>query len=233
MGTLVDVGAGAKLRGLFQQLEERIPEEALRPTVMAMAEDAAKRAPNPQQEYQTMMYGGYNASDFNVSRNKLTDRIPGLQGAIMDADNRVRFYKANELYLKNFIPTSFGIDGLTAWVGDVLGLNAASAYTYVNYGSPILHASRSSGETFQHEVNYPFWEAWEHGGIFTIKPNNYGFPYYLKGFPYSHYLKPAEGVRALQMTKIIPALNMYGAVDTQVFVNKILVPNIRKIVRSI
>lgn len=218
MAVLVDAGAREKLNALFSKLEERIPEEALRPTAEAMAQDAAKRAPSPQKEYDTMMYGGWNASDFKISRSQFSSRIAGLQGAITDTDDRVRFYKANELYLKNYVPASFGVNGLNAWIGDIPGLNAASAYTYVNYYA-------RTGLTYQHEVNFPFWEAWENGGVFRISPHLYG--------KYPHYLKPIAGSLVLEMTKTIPATYMYGAVDREAFVNKVLIPNIRKIARSV
>lgn len=223
MAVLVDTGAREKLNALFRTLEERIPEEALRPTAQAMAKDAASRAPTPSQEFDTMMHGGYTAADFNV---KSTSKYYGLDSGIFDSDGRIRFYKPDSLYLKNFIPQSYGVSGLTAWIGLIPGLELASGYSYVN-----IHDRSGfrpgTGTTYEHHVTYPFWEAWEHGGVFTIRPRDYG-----NRFP--HYLKPAIGVGPiLQMTKVIPAKNMYGAVDSEVFVDKTLIPKIRKIVRSI
>lgn len=223
MGTLVDAGAREKLLSLFRTLEERLPEEALRPTAEAMAKDAASRAPSPSQEFKTMMYGGYTATDFGV---KSTSKYYGLDDGIFDADGRIRFYKPDSLYLKNYIPQSFGVSGLTAWIGFIPGLELASGYSYVNVHDRSGYRP-GSGQTYEHHTTFPFWEAWENGGIFTIQPRDYG-----NAFP--HFLKPTIGVGPiLQMTKVIPAKQMYGTVDPEVFVDTTLIPKIRKIVRSI
>lgn len=211
---LVDTGARSRLLGLFKQLEERIPDEALRPTVEAMAIDAAKRAPTPQQEYRTMMFGGYSTANFAV-----TPYVGGAQGfAITDTDNRVRFYKSAEMYLKSFVPTSFGVNGLHGWIGNIAALNAASAYSYVNY-------TVRNGQSYTHEVKHPFWLAWEYGGLFTVQPA------YQYNHPYP--LRPAANVKTFTMQKAIPALGMYRGVVVDAFVERILLPRIRRIARSI
>ncbi len=229
MAVLIDTGAREKLNALFVALEERLPSEGLRPLAAAMAKNAASRAPSPSQEFNTMMYGGYNASNFGV---KSTSKYYGLDDGIFDSDGRIRFYKPESLYLKNFIPQSYGVNGLTAWIGLIPGLELASGYSYVNtkYENLFGHQMRNTGITYEHHVTYPFWEAWENGGVFNIKPRDYGSPYG------SHYLKPTPSgwpTPILQMTKVIPAKHMYGAVDSQAFVNAILVPKIRKIIHSI
>ena len=211
---VIDTGGGDKLRRLFAILEERIPEEALRPTVKAIAADVASRAPSPSEELRVMMYGGYDTGAFQT-----IGHVAGQQGwAITDTDNRVRFYKSSELYLKNYIPTSFAVVGMTGYVGNREGLDRASAYTYVNYRT-------KDGQTFPHEVIYPFLRAWEIGGIFTIQPK------FQMNYPYP--LRPAANVKTFQMQKVIPAKGMYSSIDLQVFADDILKQKIKKIVRSI
>jgi hypothetical protein len=235
MAVLVDAGAREKLAAIFRTLEERIPEEALRPTAAMMAQDAASRAPSPSQEYNTMMYGGYTAADFNV---KNTSKYYGLDDGIFDSDGRIRFYKPDSLYLKNFIPQSYGVNGLNAWIGFIPGLELASGYSYVNVHDR-MGWRKGSGQTYEHHVTYPFWQAWEHGGIFTIRPREYENtdPHTHRDsgiMNHLHSLKPFPGnYTLLQMTKVIPAKQMYGAVDPEKFVDSTLIPKIRKIIRSI
>ncbi len=212
MATVIDrKTAEAKLQAMFNALETRIPEEALLPTLVAMAKDAASRAPTPSQEYNTMMYGGNDG----FKNSSPTDGF-----AITDEDNRVRFYKPSRLYLRNVIPTSYTYNGLMGHVGIVSQLNRASTYTYVNY--------TKSGGMMSHEVEsieYPFWRAWENGGRYTIEPK------YASKAKYP--LRPSVGVKIFRMTKVIPAKGMYRGLSTQRFVDKILIPKIRKIVKSI
>lgn len=220
MATLVDTGARAKLNRLFSTLQKRLPEEAIRPTVEAMAIDASKRAPTPDQEFQTMIYGGWSSGGFQVTSSDLgIHRRAARHAAITDTDGRVRFFKPAEMYLKNFIPTSFGVIGLRGWVGSVSGLDSASQYTYVNYRS-------RGGETFPHEVSRPFWRAWEIGGQFTISPRNFGGS---KRYP----LQPAPGVKTFQMTKTIPARYMYSSIDPAYWSEKVLKPRIKRVVSTI
>lgn len=227
MATLVDVGGGQKLRSLFAKLEERIPEEALRPTAMKIAMDVAKRAPTPDQEFQTMMYGGWNMTSFKVSASSRAGRFTHF-GAITDSDNRVRFYKPVEHYLQSYIPTSFGVQGLWAGIGYIPVLDQVSGYTYVNYAQ----FGPNAGNTYTHEVTYPFWQSWEYGGVFRITPHDYG-SHAIKGLAYSHYLKPLAGLNVLEMTKTIPAKFMFTGTDIGAFVDSTLIPGVKKIVKSL
>ena len=208
MATLVDTGARQKLQSLFAKLEERIPEEALRPAAMAAAKDVAKRAPTPDQEFQTMMYGGFNMSGAVKSTRGETD-----------ADGRLRFEKPRENYLKNYLPASFGVMGLRAGIGNIEELNEISAYMYVN--------ANKQG-TYEHFVTAPFWWAWEVGGVFTVRPVDYGNK---RGR--GHPLRPSSNTFTWEMTKSIPARYMFTGTDISAIVDTTLIPNVKKIVRSL
>lgn len=208
MATLVDVGGGQKLRSLFAKLEERIPEEALRPTAMKIAQDVAKRAPTPDQEFVTMMYGGFNMSGAATSKR-------GQE----DDDGRIRFEKPRENYLKNYLPASFGVSGLYAGIGDIEMLNQISAYMYVN---------KNRDGTHEHLVTEPFWYAWEFGGVFRVVPKDYG-PKRGRGHP----LLPTADSKTWEMIKTIPARFMFTGTDIGAFVDSTLIPGVKRIVKSL
>jgi hypothetical protein len=211
MSTLVDTGGRARLEALFSKLAERIPEEALRPAAMVLAAEIAARAPSPEQEFDTMMYGGFNLSGASTESK--------LPGAATGEDNRVRFIKPPENYLRNYLPTSFGVNGLYAGIGNLAMLDVISSYTYVN---------TSKGQTYEHVVTEPFWWAWEVGGIFTIRPHPYGNPRG-RGYP----LRPTADSFTWEMQKSIPAMGMFTGVDIAAVVDSTLIPSIKKIISSL
>jgi hypothetical protein len=204
MATLIDTGARAKLRNLFNALEERIPEEALRPMAMEVAKQVAARAPSPDQEFQTMMYGGSLMGD-----SKTSDR--GGE----ENDTRIRFIKPYENYLRNYLSASFGVHGLFVGIGNIEELNRISSYAYQNKGGQ------------RYTVDQPFWYAWEFGGVFTITPKFQ--PKHGRGYP----LKPTPDLSIWRMTKVIPARNMFTSINQLDVIDNILIPNIKKIIRSI
>ncbi len=220
MATLDDTGGNAKLMALFSALEARIPEEALAPAAVEVALAVAQRAPTPEQEFQTMMYGAGGAGSSS----------PGQA----DEDGRIRFRKPTADYLKNFLPTSFSVMGLWAGIGNIAMLNEISSYEYVNvlpdtrFGpGGVQRQNAPPRATFTHHVTDPFWWAWEMGGVFIVQPRQYEKAYG------KHQLQPVPGLKLPLMTKVIPALYMFTGTDIGAIVDAVLIPNVKKIVHSL
>jgi hypothetical protein len=209
---LVDTGAHRKIMEIFDAIKARAAEEALRPTAMEIAKEVASRAPTPTQEYLTMMYGGANPG---------TDGTPRSSGSSTeDSDNRIRFIKPDYHYLRNYLPGSFSVNGLTAGIGNVMELDEISSYSYVNY-------SKAKGY-MEHSVTLPFWRAWDVGGFFHVQPK-FEASTLGRGYP----LKPTPQSTTWSMVKLIPSTGMFQDVDLSIHVEKTLIPRINKIVQSV
>lgn len=209
--TFQDTGGRAKLERLFSQLRERIPEEVLRPSLAAIAEEVASRAPTPTQEHDVMMYGeeGYGSAATRQPRNSTA--------AVTAEDNRVRFIKPAENYLRNYLPASFGFNGLFGGVGDIDELNAISAYEYVN--------ADTKGNTWQHAVTQPFWWAWEVGGIFNVRPHGYSN----KRYP----LMPFPNTPAFEMIKMISPRYMFHGANVEGVLDSVFKTRLERLIQSL
>jgi hypothetical protein len=209
MASVRDTGAIAKLRRVLEAVHDAAPE-MLRDTGNAIAREASLRAPSPEEEYETMMYGAGNPYDISVVGSADSDLSQG--------DGRNRFIKEPEDYLQPFIAKNVEVDGLYVGVGDKEMLEVISHYRWRNLGG-------------EYESNEGFWREWEFGtaGTFTIRPRFIGS---LRGTSNRRYpLRPSLEVEKpplFEMTKTIPRKRMYGGVDLDTQVEKVLIPAIKK-----
>lgn len=209
MAELLDKsGAQAKLEALFKALQERLPEEVLTPMAQEVALDVAMRAPSPDTERNIMMFGAFGSTEVTSEG--------------VDSDGRERFIKPATNYLQPFIAHSFMVDGLRIGIGNVIGLDKASEYEYVNV---------VNGGRIHNTVTDPFWKAWELGGVFNIVPRfprSDGGMYPLRPEPFERGDTPI-----FQMTKAIPARFMFTGTDIDAFVDSTLIPGVKRIVKSL
>lgn len=207
---LVDTGGRAKLRKLFSELEERLPK-VLEQAGALIAKECGERAPSADEEFQTMMYGGNST-------------VGG------QSDGRARFIKPLEDYLSVFIPTSYRVDGLFLGIGNIADLDRISSYEYINLiGNAKEHIGVEASNEIEHVVTWPFWEAWENGGKFVVKPK---FPSQTKGRGYPLRPTDSRADNAWIMLKTIPAHGMYRSFNFEQALKDIIAPEIRAIISS-
>lgn len=211
MAVLIDTGARRKLENLFQVLQERIPSEVLEPAGMEISAQVAARAPSPESEFDTMMYGDGNTAISGV-----------LKMGDAEDDGRQRFVKPASHYLQPFLasPADMAVDGLTLGVGNIALLNEISKYQYVN--------AKGQVHTVGGENDFGFWLAWEYGGHFTITPR-FQSATGGRGYP----LRPTPEIMTWSMTKDIRPHLMFTSIDIESVVETIIKPRIRDIVQSI
>lgn len=211
MARVVNTGGDERLRRMFANIRAKLPE-TLQSVGAVIAAEASARAPSPQEEYETMMVGSGNPEG-------ITGVAP-MPLSLSDSDpdsKRLRFYKPEAMYLQNAIIDNYAIDGLVVGVGNVAMLDAASHYEWRNVTGDI------------YECSFPFWRAWEGGidGSFFISP---------KHFTGKHTptLKPGSGPdnQRYFMYKSIDAHHMYGGINIDRYIERILIPAVREIARS-
>lgn len=209
MATVTDAGGTAKLRRLMGLIRSRAPE-ALAKTAQAMAINAAARAPSPDEEYMTLLWGDGNPYGFTGTPS------PTLRS---DGDGRIRLFKTDEEYLANFIPTDFSVNGLTAEVGHAGALDAISQYMWMNIDK----------STYL-QTKFPLWQAWENGGSFHIEA--LGIGKHGERYPLAPSLNEAENRGLFAMDKAIPRKAMYSGIPIAEVVDQELLPALKDIVRQ-
>lgn len=214
MGSVRDTGASEKLKNLFERIREDAPE-LLRQVGQEVADTVAQRAPSPQEETETIMYGEGNPYGIQ------NDATPTARS---DGDGRIRFMPKG--FLQEFIPYSHGpVNELYYGIGQKSELEELTRYEYQNQGRSATEATDPEVETtYGTEEGFIF--AWEYGGVFTIVPRAEG----KNGLPYP--LRPSLSDRLFEMTKRIPRKQMYGGVNLQEHVEQTLEPAIKKLARS-
>jgi hypothetical protein len=210
MADLVDTGGRGKLQKLFEELRERLPR-VLELAGAEIAKQCAERAPSVDEEFQTMMFGG--------------NSVVGSQD-----DGRARLVKPLEDYLSVFMPLSYRVEGLQLGIGNIADLDRISSYEYINLrGNAKEKIGVEASDEIEHVVTWPFWEAWENGGKFVVKPK---FPSQTKGRGYP--LKPTDSRadNSWIMLKSIPAHSMYKSFNFERALKDIIAPEIRAIINS-
>lgn len=201
--------AKEKLTALMQRMRSA-GEAALKVAGQNIAEAASARAPSPEEEFETMMYGEGNpyGVDQDVSPQQVAD-------AGSDGDGRVRFAKPAGTYLREWLQKDFHPDGLFVGIGYKPDLESISSYSWKNRGGTYA----SDG----------FFMAWEHGGTFTVRPRWTG----RKGNPYPLLPSLAKHIPPLfEMVKTIPRKQMFGSVDLEAEVDKVIIPAIKEAARK-